>query len=320
VLTTGALQPGGTAHVDVVLDNPQLAGGGGIRALEARCGLVPAGVVVGQGVMSGLLFGPDPVMVSAGVQADSTWVYAVSQSGANPPVSAGGVLFSIDLKAVGQGTALVTCTVSIIDGDRATSTLPFMADPITVALVAPTSAPSATATALPSATATATTAATATATLTATATTIPRGQAKGHLGRSHGTGDSIAITVLGTDGGVVAGGATTADGSFAITDIPAGTYTIRAEAPGYLPAEGPLTIVGGQTTENAPLTLVAGYLVDKEVPRIDELDVVQLASSYGQAVPPATDSSDLNDDGAVGLPDLSALAEHLRMIGPTSWE
>jgi hypothetical protein len=125
--------------------------------------------------------------------------------------------------------------------------------------------------------------------------------------------------VLSTDGVVVAGTSTSADGNFTIPDLPAGTYSIRAEAPGYLPAEGPLTITGGQTTEKVPIALVAGYLVDKSEPCIDELDVVQLASTYGQTSPPVPSSNDLNGDGAVGLPDLSALAENLRTTGPTLW-
>ncbi|MCC7208972.1 MAG: right-handed parallel beta-helix repeat-containing protein [Anaerolineae bacterium] len=327
VLATGAIQPGGAGRVDVLLDNPQLAGGGGIRALEARCGIAPAGVVAGQVVTTGALFGPDPVMVNAGVQADNTWVYAVSQSGTNPAITASGVLFSFDLTALAPGSATLTCAISIIDASRATATLPFAADPITVAQVAPTSAPSATPTTQPSATpttppsATATTSPSATPapTLTATATIVQRGQAQGRLDRSHGNADSIAVTVLSTDGGIVAAGVTAEDGSFTIADIPAGTYTIRAEAPGYLPAEGPLTIVGGQATEKAPLTLVAGYLVQKDEPSIDELDVVQLAASYGQAVPPAAESTDLNRDGAVNLPDLGALADNLRATGPTLW-
>jgi hypothetical protein len=136
--------------------------------------------------------------------------------------------------------------------------------------------------------------------------------------RSHAPNDGITITLL-SSGTTVATTTTGTDGSFSLTNVAPGTYTIRAEAVGYLPGEGSVTVAAGQVAQKAPLELLAGYIVIKAAPVIDELDVVQLAIGYGQTVGTEPMASDLDENGRVGLGDLIALAENLREAGPIPW-
>lgn len=71
----------------------------------------------------GNVFRPYPVVVSQ-TNSSGTWMlYAISQSGSNPPVTVGGTVLTISIRANSRGTASITCNVELIAGDGSTITL-----------------------------------------------------------------------------------------------------------------------------------------------------------------------------------------------------
>ncbi|MDX2136975.1 MAG: carboxypeptidase regulatory-like domain-containing protein [Chloroflexota bacterium] len=345
--------PGSAVSVDFVLDLPNIQPGSGVRAIEAMCAVAPAGVVTGQTITAGALFGPAPVTVNTGFRPDGTFTYATSQSGANPAVTTQGTVFTAALAASVEGTAQVSCNVTVINADRSESQLTFTPAVLVVAnsptatfvpptpmAVQPTGAPP-TATFIPTATIVPPTATfiptatlmppTATAVPSATpvvptATPLPTNTPAPTLGsvtgivRRSANPDSSGITINVLASGAVIGTTTTAsDGSFTLSNVAAGNYTIRAEAPGYLPAEGTVTITAGQTAQKTAITLQAGDVVASNPPVIDELDVVLMATSYGTPETSEQLPADVDGNGRIGLGDLTALAENLRAAGPQTW-
>jgi hypothetical protein len=103
------------------------------------------------------------------------------------------------------------------------------------------------------------------------------------------------------------------DGTFSLT-APAGTYTVRATASGFLGAEGAVTLTTGETSTKPEVTLVAGDIVNNNV--IDEFDALTIGMSYNTADPAA---ADLNNDGIINVLDLELLARNYRQIGPIAW-
>jgi hypothetical protein len=360
VASAASYNVGAPAAIAFGLEQPSMISGG-VRALEATCAIAPVGIIAGQNVAPGTLFGPSPVVINSGVRSDSTFTFAVSQTNDNPSITTAGTVFTLNATAIANGSAQVNCTVKVIDGSGVEQALTYIAAAVTVSnvvavvptntIVPPTAVPPTavpptgvpptatliptlttvppTATLVPTATLipptatlppTATVVIPPTATLALpTATTAPQnGGVSGVVTRSHAPNDGITITLL-SSGTTVATTTTGTDGSFSLTNVAPGTYTIRAEAVGYLPGEGSVTVAAGQVAQKAPLELLAGYIVIKAAPVIDELDVVQLAIGYGQTVGTEPMASDLDENGRVGLGDLIALAENLREAGPIPW-
>jgi hypothetical protein len=343
--------PGSAISVDFILDLPNLQPGGGVRALEAACAVAPTGIVTGQTITAGALFGPSPVTVNAGFRPDGTFTYATSQSGANPSITTQGSVFTANLMALAEGTAQVSCNITVINGDGSETSLSYtpanlvVANTPTATFIPPTTVPPTgvppTATFIPTETAvppTATLVPTVTM-IPPTATVIPSatpviptatplptntpaptlGSVSGNVQRS-ATTDASGITInLIANGAVVGTTTTSADGSFTLSNVAAGNYVIRAEALGYLPAEGTVTIVAGQTAQKTAITLMAGDVMPSNPPVIDELDVVLMATSYGTAETSTQLAEDVDGNGRVGLGDLTALAENLRATGPQRW-
>jgi hypothetical protein len=282
VLLSNPIHIGDPVQIDVVLENPNLASGGGVNALEAKCSFTPA-IMQGNVVTpSAQLFTPDPAIINQGFQGNQI-LYAVSQSGNHPPVTTNGIVFSMTLTALQAGQTTLNCAIKAIDGMRAEIAIAFA--PLTISVENPVS---------------------------------QTGTIQGTVHYSHKSGGGITITVLnGTT--TIATATTLPNETFTVPDVPLGTYTIRAEAPGYMPAEGSVTVLLQTTVTKPTVTLLAGDLVTSAPDVIDELDVVQLAIGYGQSVPPAALSADLNGDNVVGLADLNALAVNLRKTGPISW-
>ncbi|MCC6616427.1 MAG: cellulase family glycosylhydrolase [Anaerolineae bacterium] len=329
--------PGETIYIDLVLENPQLAGGGSILALEANCALQPVGILFGQTVSGGPAFGQDAVTVNTSFRPDSTFTYATSQTNGTP-VTSSGVVMTATVAALGPGSATLSCTITAINGNRENVQVTY--EPVSILVSeapAPTSAPATTVppTAVPPTqvppTAVPPTAVPPTQvsptvvvptqvepTVDPDVCTETTGTISGVALRSHAADDGITVSLLDSNGQVVATATTEADGSFVLTGVPAGTYSIVAEAESHLPAQGTLTVADCLTTSKPEVVLPAGYLVLKEQPVIDELDVVQLAVSYGQTTGDAL-SADLDENGRVGIGDLLAIAENLRLTGPVDW-
>lgn len=103
------------------------------------------------------------------------------------------------------------------------------------------------------------------------------------------------------------------DGTFSLT-APAGTYTVRAAADGFLSAEGAVTLTAGETGTKPDVTLLAGDIVNNNV--IDQFDAMTIGMSYNTTTPAA---ADLNNDGIINVLDLELLARNYRATGPISW-
>jgi hypothetical protein len=340
---------GSPANVDFVLDQPGMVAGGGVRALEANCAITPIGIITGNAITPGTLFAPNPLVINSGFRPDGTFTFAISQTQENAAISTGGTVFTLNTTALTNGVAQLACTVTIIDGNRTETPFAYTPGSITVAApatattvaVVPTNTaipptavqPTATvvvptATLVPTATAvpptatlppTATFVPTATLVPTATATTAPQnGGISGTVTRSHGQPQGITINLL-LNGAVIATTTTGDGGAFSLTGIAPGIYVIRAEAAGHLHAEGSVTVTAGQVVGKTPIELPAGDIVASAPAVIDELDVVQLAISYGTAETGTQRVEDLDDNGRIGLGDLGAIAENLRDTGPIAW-
>jgi hypothetical protein len=103
------------------------------------------------------------------------------------------------------------------------------------------------------------------------------------------------------------------DGTFSI-DAPPATYTVTAEASGFLSAEGPAVLTEGATTTMTTISLLAGDIDGNSV--IDQFDAMTIGMSYNTATP---DAADLNADGVINVLDLELLAANYRATGPQSW-
>ena len=104
------------------------------------------------------------------------------------------------------------------------------------------------------------------------------------------------------------------NGTFSL-NAPAGTYTVRATASGFLSAEGSTTLTSGGINTMPTITLLAGDLDGNNV--IDQLDALTIGMNYNTATPAA---ADLNNDGTINVLDLELLAQNYRETGPTVWQ
>jgi murein DD-endopeptidase MepM/ murein hydrolase activator NlpD len=104
------------------------------------------------------------------------------------------------------------------------------------------------------------------------------------------------------------------NGTFTLT-APAGTYTVRATASGFLSAQGSVTLTGGSASTMPNITLLAGDIDGNNV--IDQLDAMTIGMNYNTASPAA---ADLNNDGIINVLDLELLAENYRKTGPLPWQ
>ncbi|MCI0551718.1 MAG: carboxypeptidase regulatory-like domain-containing protein [Anaerolineae bacterium] len=145
---------------------------------------------------------------------------------------------------------------------------------------------------------------------TPTATALPDGTLNGQVLASK------PVTVSLYDGLnlLVTSVTTNVDGTFSLT-APAGTYTVRATADGFLSAEGSATLTGGSTTTMPTISLLAGDIDNNDV--IDQFDAMTIGMNYNTSTPAA---ADLNNDGVINVLDLEVLASNYRETGPTVWE
>ena len=104
------------------------------------------------------------------------------------------------------------------------------------------------------------------------------------------------------------------NGTFSL-NAPAGTYTVRATASGFLSAQGSVTLTAGGINTMPTITLLAGDLDGNNV--IDQLDALTIGMNYNTATPAA---ADLNNDGTINVLDLELLAQNYRETGPTVWQ
>lgn len=273
-VANSTLQIGDLSQIDIWLENPQGAGGGGVYAFESRCTLSSANVIRGTSVVRGSLFSNE-VEVNQG-WTNTSILYAVSQSRDQSAVSTGGIVVSLPVEALAAGQVIFTCETEIVDANEVRTVIPF-----------------------------------ANLTLTVEEIPIEEGAVTGVVLRDVGQHSGTTISLITSTGDTATEVVTLADGTFALSAEP-GTYTIRAYRAGFLPAIGQVIVSEGQTTTMPTVTLLAGDVVESSPAVIDELDVVGLAAVYRSTIPPAPEAMNFFFDSVVDLNELRALARNLR--------
>ena len=142
-----------------------------------------------------------------------------------------------------------------------------------------------------------------------TATPLPDGTLTGQVL----AGKPVTVGLYNAANVLVTSVAANADGTFLLT-APAGTYTVVAVASGFLSTQGSATLVGGSTTTQPVVSLLAGDIDNNNV--IDQFDAMTIGMSYNTSVPTA---ADLNNDGIINVLDLELLAQNYRKTGPIAW-
>jgi hypothetical protein len=126
-------------------------------------------------------------------------------------------------------------------------------------------------------------------------------------------GKPVTVSLYDATNTLVTSVAANANGTFTLS-APAGSYTVRATASGFLSAQGSATITSGSTNTKATITLLAGDIDGNNV--IDQLDAMTIGMNYNAATPTA---ADLNNDDVINVLDLELLAQNYRETGPSAW-
>ena len=159
---------------------------------------------------------------------------------------------------------------------------------------------------------------TPTATLTSTPVESPTAtlppSTSGTLAGQVLSSEPVAVSLYDATDTLITSVTANVDGTFSLT-APAGAYTVRATATGFLNAEGPATLTGGSTTTMPTITLLAGDIDNNNV--INQFDALTIGMNYNASAPSA---ADLNNDGIINVLDLELLAQNYRETGPVVWE
>jgi hypothetical protein len=123
IVVPSTIYSGSNFTVNIRLNSPNLAAGGGVDAFQVECTAGPSGRLTGRSITSGTVFRPNPTIVTQTNLAGTWMLYAVSQSGTNPPVTVGGTVLSISLRANSRGSANITCIGEIITANGSIVTL-----------------------------------------------------------------------------------------------------------------------------------------------------------------------------------------------------
>jgi hypothetical protein len=145
-------------------------------------------------------------------------------------------------------------------------------------------------------------------TFTSTSTPLPNGSVTGQVL----AGKPVTVGLY-TGDTLVTSATAGNDGTFSLS-APAGTYTVRATASGFLSAQGSVTLTSGSNVTKPAVTLLAGDIDGNNV--IDQFDALTIGMSYNTATPAA---ADLNNDNVINVLDLELLAQNYRDTGPTTW-
>ena len=153
-----------------------------------------------------------------------------------------------------------------------------------------------------------------------TLVSIPSTPASLVIGTTQGTfsgqvlaGKSVTVTLYDAGNTATSSVVANPDGTFTLQSS-AGTFTAVASAPGYLRAQGSVSITAGNTTTKQTITLLAGDIDGNDV--IDQFDALTIGINYNGTAPAA---ADLTNDGTINVLDLEVLALNYRQTGPQVW-
>ncbi|HAV78559.1 MAG TPA: hypothetical protein DCX53_14520, partial [Anaerolineae bacterium] len=217
------------------------------------------------------LFGVDPVTVVNGPQNGSL-IFAVAGSVGNRAVS-DGTVFTFSAKGLQIGQSIINCQVRASTGNLALVTIPSTPSSIDVTDNTP----------------------------------VPT---LGTLAGQIISGKQVTVTLTDHHGSVAGSVVANTDGIFSLPLLP-GTYNVVASAPGYLRAQGTVSITNGNTTTIQTIKLPAGDIDGNDV--IDHFDALTIGINYNGAQPAV---ADLTSDGIINVLELEILSPNYRMIGP----
>ncbi len=139
-----------------------------------------------------------------------------------------------------------------------------------------------------------------------TSTPLPNGTFSGQVL----AGKPVTVSLYDGSDTLIASVAANQDGTFSLS-APAGTYSARATASGFLSAQGSVAIGAGSNSSLPAITLLAGDIDGNNV--IDQFDALTIGMSYNTDTPAA---ADLNNDNTINVLDLELLAQNYRKTGP----
>ncbi len=147
-------------------------------------------------------------------------------------------------------------------------------------------------------------------------TVLPFGAVAGvatYQGRVEHAG--IALTATGPVTRTVT---TDSAGNFVIGQLKPGSYTVTAQADGYLTNSITVNVASGETVTLPSTTLKGGSVNGDNV--IDIGDATLVAANFGLTVPPGDARADINNDGAVNVQDLAILGSNYGLSSDqTTW-
>ncbi len=343
VVNPTSVNVGETAVATVSLNNVPAEG---YTSAEFTC-TYNASLVEVSNIVVGNLFGTDPAVAINGPQ-NGSFIVAIAGSNGNKATT-NGTAFTFSAKGLQAGQSAIECTVRASKGDNVLTSLSSTGTNLTIVGSAstptftptlvesptptftstpvesptPTGSPTATSTSTPvesptptgspTATFTATPVESPTPTSTSTSTSTPVPTA-GTLTGQVLASKPVTVSLYDATDTLVTSATANGDGTFSLT-APAGTYTVRATASGFLSAQGSITLTAGSTSTQPTISLLAGDIDNNNV--IDQLDALTIGMGYNTAVPAA---ADLNNDGIINVLDLELLAENYRKTGPIAWQ
>lgn len=143
---------------------------------------------------------------------------------------------------------------------------------------------------------------------------IPPPSLAGHV-ETQGRGDA-AGTVVTASGLLTTSVTANTSGDFRLDDLTPGTYTLRAQRPGWLCAARPVTLAAGQTLAVPNARLLAGDV--NASGEIDLFDLTRVAFLYDS--PASADPvADLNANGIIDIGDLVLVALNYGAVCPQPW-
>jgi hypothetical protein len=121
------------------------------------------------------------------------------------------------------------------------------------------------------------------------------------------------------------GGATgtvNADGSFQISNVAAGTYTLTASAPGYVSRQRANVVVGSSAVTLPSTQLRCGLVNSDNFVNIN--DITATVASFGKTLANRVDAQgrfvDQNGDGFVNINDITCVVSGFGKTSPEPWE
>lgn len=271
-----ALTIGETGPVHVSLNNVPFDG---YTSAEFVCTYDPTVVEVSN-IAVAELFGPDPVSAMSGPQ-NGQFILAIAGSNGKRATTSG-IAFTFDLRGLQAGQTTLQCAARVSTGQGTLESIAYIPDTVTVLGFVPS----------PTA-------------------TLPTSSAlNGHVNASK----PVTIQLLDANSTVLVSQSANPDGSFSFP-FGEGTYTIIASAPGFLNAQGSVTLTNGLTTTMQTISLPAGDVDGNGV--IDQFDALTIGINYNASAP---STADLNNDGIINVLDLELLAANYRLSGALAWQ